>query len=482
MVQPSLLFLFSAIACLSSLIAMADLPSEKCPDLTGTVVQPNDPAYDKARLVSNYYPSKNKHPRAIVYCNNVQDVQNAVRWANCQNLSVRVRSGGHNHEGFSTGDDVLLIDVSKMKGVSVDKSKRQATVEPGITGGELYTLLSRQGLTQAGGTCADVGLSGLVLTGGMGPLARLHGLTCDTLVSFDMVDAHGEILHATKDNEHKDLFWACCGGGAGNFGILVSMVLNVFPAQEVTWFNIGWDWDQPVDKVISKWQEFFQKEDKRWFSHLDVWAKAFPKDQLKKQPVKVIGIFYGQPDEARSLLAPFLSIGKPGSVVIEKVDWRKSITEFEDSTTVFLTDKPEYKSTGAYAMEPLPPEAVKIVTDTLRESESPLLNFLMFSLGGAIADKKPDETAYFYRDAKFFLCYSSQWLKAQDDVKSVQELDRLRDRLLPYSQGDYTGNPDRSLKDPLKVYYGDNVDKLREVKRKYDPKNLFRFEQGVPPA
>lgn len=474
-------FIVCIWSCFFIAAATSEAFQENCPSLTGTVVKPGDSSYEKSRLVSNYYTSKNKRPDTIVYATSAIDVQNAVKWAKCQKLPVRIRSGGHNHEGFSTGNDAVVIDVSKMKDVIVDKEKKQATLQPGITGGELYSLLSKLGLTQAGGTCADVGLSGLVLTGGMGPLSRLHGLTCDTLVSFDMVNAQGEILHVTKDNEHKDLFWAACGGGAGNFGVLTSMVLNIFPAQKVTWFNIGWDWNQPVEQVIKKWQEFFQKGDKKWFSHLDVWAKAFPKDELKKEPVKVIGIYYGSPEEAKELLAPFLSIGKPNSQIIELVEWHNAIKEFEDATTVFLTDKPEYKSTGAYAMQPLPEDALKIVVDTLRNTDNPLLNFLMFSLGGAISDKKPTDTAYFYRDAKYFVCYSSQWLKESDDKKSIRELDTLRDRLLPYAFGDYTGNPDQSLKDPLKVYYGDNVERLRQIKKKYDPDNLFRFEQGITP-
>ena len=130
------------------------------------------------------------------------------------------------------------------------ETKNIATIQPGITGGELYSQLFKEGLTQVGGTCADVGISGLVLTGGMGPLIRKHGLTCDNLLSFEMVNADGEILQINSHNEHKDLFWAACGGGAGNFGILTSLTMKVYPADKVTWFNIGWDWNQPVEKCL----------------------------------------------------------------------------------------------------------------------------------------------------------------------------------------------------------------------------------------
>lgn len=456
--------------------------SQNCPTLTGRVVWKDEPTYDKARLVSNYYTSKDRFPRAIVYTQNTQDVQNAVLWARCNKVPIRIRSGGHHHEGYSTGTGVLLIDVSEMKQLEVDKSTNVATIQPGLNNLELYSQLFQQGLTHVGGTCSEVGLSGLVLSGGMGPLLRRVGLTCDSLVSVDIVDAQGKVLHATKDNEYKDLFWATCGGGGGNFGVITSMQINVYPVTDVTWFNIGWDWNQPIDQVIAEWQNFFGKPDRNWFSHLDVWSKPFPSDKLKKLPVKALGVFWGTPEEARQQLAPLLNVGNPSTQTIELVDWDKAIKLIEDSTAVFLTDKPEYKSSGAFAMNPLPPQALNILHKTLADSSSPLFNVLLFSMGGASADIAPTDTAYYYRDAKFFINYSIQWLNAKEDQKQKSELATLRQRLLPYTVGDYIGNPDPDLKDYLTTYYGANAEKLKSIKRKYDPENIFQFEQSIPPA
>lgn len=458
-----------------------NLQTEECPELTGRVVWPDQKEYDKSRLVSNYYTSKNSRPDAIIYCKNTQDVQNAVKWALCKKVPVRIRSGGHNHEGFSTGNGIV-IDVSEMKKVEVNHTTNIATIQPGITGGELYHYLYKEGLTQVGGTCGDVGISGLVLTGGMGPLLRHYGLTCDTLISLEMVNAKGEIITVTKDNEFKDLFWACRGGGGGNYGVVTSIVLQTYPAKKVTWFNIGWDWSQPFEQVINTWQELFANGDKKWFSHIDLWAKQFPAGKLNKQPLKVLGVYYGTPEDAKKDLEPFLKLGQPKEHTIELVEWVQAIKNFEDATAVFLTDKPEYKSSGAYAMKPLPKEAVRIIVDTLQNSSSPLLNVLLFSMGGACADIAPTDSAYFYRKATFFVDYSIQWLKPEEDKMQIAELDALRTKLLPYTIGDYVGNPDRSLKDYLKVYFGDNAERLRCVKRKYDPNNLFQFEQGILPA
>lgn len=467
-------------AFIFSLVFSTALQATTCPELSGWVVLPNQGAYNESRLVSNYYTSKNRYPDAIVYCKTTQDVQNAVKWASCKKIPVRVRSGGHNHEGFSTGSG-LVIDVSKMKEVEVNSITHIATIQPGIRGGELYAVLYKEGLTQVGGTCADVGISGLALTGGMGPLLRKYGLTCDTLIALEMVNAKGDVMYVTKDNEYKDLFWACRGGGAGNFGVVISIMLQVYPAPKVTWFNIGWNWNQPFEEIINTWQKLFSNGDKKWFSHIDIWAKHFPSEKLKKLPLKVLGVYYGTAVEAKKDLEPLLKIGQPQEQTIELIDWVQAIKNFEDATAVFLTEKPEYKSSGAYAMQPLPKEAVKIIVDTLQNSHSPLFNVLLFSLGGACSDISPTDSAYFYRKAVFFLDYSIQWLNLEEDKKQIAELDALRTKLLPYTTGDYIGNPDLSLKDYLNVYFGDNVERLRRIKCKYDPTNLFQFEQVITP-
>lgn len=464
------------------LLAIPLLGEEKAPELTGKVIYPSSADYDKSRLVSNYYTSKDRFPAVIVYSEKAEDVQNAVKYARAHRLPIRIRSGGHNHEAYSTGNNAILIDVSKMKKVSVDKTKNPAiaTIGPGLNNLELYKQLNEQNLTHVGGTCSEVGLSGLVLTGGMGPLLRRVGLTCDSLVGFDMVNAKGDLIHVTKDNEYKDLFWASCGGGGGNFGVITSLDLRVYPTETVTWFNIGWDWNQPVDKIISAWQDFFAIQDKRWFSHLDLWSKAFPSDKIKKAPIKVLGFFWGTPEEARKALEPLYQAGKPTFEVIETVGWDKAIANIEESTAVFLTEKPEYKSTGAFVKKTLPAEGIQTIAKALEDSKSPLFNVLLFSMGGATAEIPADATAYYYRDDLFFINYSIQWLNKEDDESQKAEIATLRAKLLPYTEGNYVGNPDPNIKDYMTSYYGKNADRLKCVKLKYDPDNVFNHEQSIP--
>lgn len=459
------------------LVSVNLMALDPCPELTGKIVTKENQDYDKLRLVSNYYASKNRFPEVIVYCQNTRDVQNAILWARCHKKPIRIRSGGHHHEGFSTATGSLVIDVSEMKHLSVEN--QIATVGPGMTGGSLYQALFEKGLTQVGGTCSDVGISGLILTGGMGPLLRREGMACDSLVEIEMVDAHGKVLVATKDNEHKDLFWASQGGGGGNFGVVTAIKLKVYPAPEVTWFNIGWDWSAPVEDIITTWQDLFLPDDRKWFSHLDIWAKVFPKEKFQKQPIKALGVFWGTPEEAKRALDPLLQIGKP-KIQIETSTWKRAIKEFEEATAVFITDKPEYKSTGAFAKDKLPKEAVAMVVESLEKATSPLFNFLLFSLGGKAAEFSPDATAYFYRKSPFFVCYTNQWVNENEDQEQSRAIDSLRTRLLPFASGDYIGNPDRSLKNYLEDYYGNNVERLKQIKKRYDPENVFHFEQSIP--
>lgn len=474
-----LLFLAITLVLCAFYTFTRSIKKQNQPKLTGTVIRKDNERYEKSRLVSNYYTSKDKFPKLIVYCQNTQDVQNAVLYARSHKIAIRVRSGGHHHEGYSTGTDALIIDVSEMKNLQINKKTRIATAQPGLTNLELYSNLFEHSLTHVGGTCSDVALSGLVLSGGMGPLVRRVGLSCDSLVAFDMVDANGKIIHATKDNKHKDLFWATQGGGGGNFGIIVSLDINVYPVSQVTWFNIGWDWDAPVAKIIESWQNFFERQEIKWFSHLDIWGKKFPAKKLHKKPIKALGFFWGTPEDARTQLAPLLTLGKP-SVILKQVNWSEAIRSIEESTAVFITDKPEYKSSGAFARKKLPAEAIAIMVKTLEHSPSQLLNVLLFSMGGAAAKVAPTATAYFYRDALFFINYTTQWLNSKEDQKHKTELKMLREKLMPYTVGDYIGNPDPDLNNYLRDYYGSNADKLIRIKQKYDPENIFKFEQSIP--
>jgi FAD/FMN-containing dehydrogenase len=196
--------------------------------LTGLVVDRCSPLYNEARMDFNSRFSL--CPRYIVFAQDVHDVQTAILWARRHNLPLRARSGRHSYEAYSLVNGGLVIDVSPLNKVILDRKKGRATIGAGANLTTVYTELWNQGkVTIPGGSCGGVGIAGLTLGGGFGLISRLLGLTCDALVSLEMVDANGRIIHASP-NENADLFWASCGGGGGNFGVVTEFTFNDTPS------------------------------------------------------------------------------------------------------------------------------------------------------------------------------------------------------------------------------------------------------------
>ena len=183
--------------------------------LTGRVVTPDDPFYQELRQV--YNRAVNKFPLAIVFCQNEADVSNAVLWSRSHCVSLRIRSGGHNYEGYSTGNDILDIDLSEFNQIAINEALSLVTVQGGVTNKQVYETVSALGYPFPGGTCPTVGVSGYALGGGWGLSCRYLGLGCDNLVQLRLVNYEGVVLTAS-DTENPDLYWALRGGGGGNFG------------------------------------------------------------------------------------------------------------------------------------------------------------------------------------------------------------------------------------------------------------------------
>lgn len=212
--------------------------------LTGRIVVPTDPDYDVARMNLNL--SIPKLPCIIVFCQNNKDVCNALKWARERHIPFRLRSGRHSYENFSLLNRGLIIDVSEMHRITVNTEKLTATIEAGANLGTVYKELWNYGVTIPAGTSASVGVVGLALGGGIGMLSRLFGLTCDQLMEVEMVQACGKFgakLIRANEQENSNLFWACRGGGGGNFGIVTSLTFRVHPIKNVSIFSITWEWE-----------------------------------------------------------------------------------------------------------------------------------------------------------------------------------------------------------------------------------------------
>src|SRR5262249_12412987 len=221
--------------------------------LTGQVLLPEDAAYDQARQLWN--GEIDKHPAAIVRCADTQDVVRTVRWARSRGRALSVRGGGHDFAGRALRDDGVVIDLSRMRSVAIDPATRTARVQGGATAGDLIDAAQRDGLATTTGTISSVGLAGLTLGGGYGPLMGKYGLVADNVLSAQVVTADGQLVTASA-TEHSDLFWGLRGGG-GNFGVVVSLEYRLLPIAQVLSGLLLYPLDQ-AEAALSHYAEFIK--------------------------------------------------------------------------------------------------------------------------------------------------------------------------------------------------------------------------------
>ncbi|RNB91281.1 FAD-binding oxidoreductase [Brevibacillus fluminis] len=439
--------------------------------LTGRIVTPNDPEYEQARINNNL--SVARFPKIIVFCQNTQDVVNALTWVRKKRMPFRVRSGRHSYENFSLVNGGLIIDVSEMNSIKVDRNAMTAKIEAGAALGKVYRQLWKHGATIPAGTEGSVGLVGLTLGGGIGMLTRIFGLTCDNLLEVEMVVASGptETKQVTASkSSNSDLFWACCGGGGGNFGIVTSLTFKLHPIQNVSIFSITWGWDD-FEEAYTAWQTWAPSTDTRLTSEIELFAKDV--DRITAQ-----GEFVGSVATLKKLLKPLTSTGSPKSISIKEVTYIEAVRFFDEPSG---NEPANRKRSGSFITAPLPLEAILTMKQWLAHAPNEHASLWHQSLGGAAAQIRPEETAYFYRDAIIAQEYLTKWNNPGEERQNVRWIRNVRQALSPYTTGDYVNWPDRFIRNWPKAYYGENFPRLREVKTAYDPTNLFRFPQSIPP-
>lgn len=329
------------------------------PELTGRIVVPESPQYDAARQVFNQY--FNRFPSIIVYAGNTQDVVNAIRWARCRNVPVRIRSGGHNYEGLSALNNGMVIDMSNMKSIWSDPKRGIAIVQPGVENNEIYHALGEKGMVVPGGVCPTPAIAGVGLGGGHSMLVRAFGLTLDHLLEVEMVDASGRILYANA-HRNADLFWALRGGGGGNFGICTAFCFRTCPIGTVCMADIGWSLDD-MEPVLKAWQDLtLPGTDKRLTPILTIssgtaWTGEAPKTQGEQpSPVNMQAIYLGPLARLRELLQPLLASGTPQRVLIKELPWLEAVDRLSapQPHSRFLSKVPIPLSMGCCLIRPLP--------------------------------------------------------------------------------------------------------------------------------
>ncbi len=438
----------------------------------GEIITPDDLRYNQARQIWNR--AIQKFPAAIVYCENTDDVCASIAFARSHHIPIRIRSGGHNYEGYCTGDEVLVIDVSNIKDLDLNTRHSTVTVGTGVNFRQLYNTVGAKGYPFPGGNCPTVAASGFTLGGGWGYSSRKFGLGCDSLLEAEMVDYKGRLLTANKE-KNQDLFWALRGAGGGNFGVVTSLTFKLPPKSgEVTLFELFFP------KATLKDQVHFMGIFQKWIDTVDDNINASggmynTRDDGIYNYLR--GICYGSKRETEALLQPFLALGnveatfKSGSFLDAMHDIGNSYPPFETfkSTGRFVN---EYYCTDKLA------ELASIVNQK-RPTNSILTSISVYGLGGKVQDVNKHDTAFYFRDARYIVLIQSVWEDNRYKEANVRwVLDNFQ-YIYGITEGSYINFPLLQLPNYACNYFGGNVPRLERVKHLYDPYNVFNFPQSI---
>lgn len=437
--------------------------------LRGALLLAGDAGYDEARRVLN--ESINKHPALIVQPTGVADIRNAVTFSRERNLLLAVKCGGHSPSGKSTCDGGMQIDLSRFRSARVDPFTRRAYVAGGSLLGEMDHETMAFGLVTTAGTVSHTGVAGLTLGGGFGRLARRFGLALDNVRAVDIVTADGRLLHASAD-ENADLYWGVRGGG-GNFGIVTGFEFGLHPMQRQI---VGGEVMFPIDRARELF-EFYGDYSSN--APDDLYVDAFMQLPPGGKPGACgIGVCYSGPAEgAEKLLAPLRKFGTPIADTIKPQDY----VALQRSS-----DRSDPRNEGTYLksgfISDFKDSMVSALVDGFQpDPERGTIVFFQHS-GGAIGRVAVDATAFPHRHSKHNMFAIVSWKLDRDAAPHVRYVKDYWATLEPFTDGFYTvevGNEAQSIVD---ANYQGNIGRLRTLKKKYDPGNLFRLNANVEPA
>ncbi|WP_224336737.1 FAD-binding oxidoreductase [Haloprofundus halobius] len=443
----------------------------------GEVLLPSDEEYDEARRIWN--GMIDKRPAVIAYCSGTADVVAAVRFAREHDLPLAVRGGGHNVAGTAVCDDGLVVDLSAMDGVFVDPDARRVRAQGGATLGDVDRETQLFGLATPLGVVSDTGIAGLTLNGGLGHLRREYGLSLDSLTSVELVTADGSVLKAS-DDENPDLFWAVRGGG-GNFGVVTSFEYELHAVGPAVFGLFVWFRGDDVTAALRAFRDYSAGAS-REASVLPFYATVpeldeFPEDAWGESAVAFLGCYDGSTEDAEAEFEALRTVADP------LVDFSgvMAYTELQSMLDEDYPDGLRYYWKSSYVTD-LTDEVLDLVVRYGEERPSPLSTVDIWHLGGAISDVAPDETAFWHRDAPFMVTFEANWEAPETDDANVawarNGLAELRE--MDVAAGAY-GNFPGFGEDPARTLFGDNYDRLVEIKTEYDPENVFRLNQNVVP-
>jgi FAD/FMN-containing dehydrogenase len=439
------------------------------------VLLSGSPAPNKFNFDASYSKRKQLTPQVRVVASSPQAVGNTIRWAAGNGVSFAIRSGGHSYEGFSQNAD-LVIDVRGMAAIQLSTDRKSVSIGSGASLGAVYKALEPSGRAIPAGTCFPVGVAGHSLGGGFGLLGRPFGLACDSVLSMEVVDASGNTLNASPQ-ENPDLFWALRGGGNGSFGVVTKFNFRTSVVNLVAKFAITWK--KPVTqaaKIVLAWQD--------WLDNLS--SAVTCTLHLTKEPGGLIAVHIAglSVDSQTRLTAELKRLQKlAGSADMLST----STLTFARAATIFNGGGPAYgsvlmKGKSDYVTAAMSEQGVLTLLQGLQKAPGKIA-VLLDSYGGAINKTAPDATAFFHRgNTRYLIQYFMQWESPAISGTNIAMMQALYAEMRPYVSGQsYVNYCDLDLGEGYaKAYWGDNLPRLTKIKAAFDPKNVFRHAQSVP--
>lgn len=446
--------------------------------LLGTVLVPGEAGYEDSRTVWN--AMIDRKPSIIVRCLGVADVVTSVQFAREHNLLLSIKGGGHNIAGLATADGVIMLDMSLMRGVWVDKEKRIAHAQAGCLLGDLDRETQVEGLATVLGFVSLTGIAGLTLGGGFGYLTRRWGWTTDNIVGMDVVTADSRVVRASSD-ENADLLWGLRGGG-GNFGIVTGIDYKLYPVgPEVIGGVVAWPASE-APKVIELYRTLSENAPRELtlvtFMRPAPPAPWLPKNMHGEPIVAILACYTGDLEEGEKLVAPIKSFGNPiGDVLV-----RRPYTQVQS-----LLDGTQPKGRRYYWKSEYLPRIEPALDEKFIEHAaripSPHSAVILFQIDGALNEFEDDHSPVGNRDARYVLNIGGSWEQANEDKANVDWAREAWNDLKPFSTGGTYINfltedegPER-----IEAALGSGLTRLAEVKKNWDPENVFRTNRNIKP-
>jgi FAD/FMN-containing dehydrogenase len=449
---------------------------------SGPIITPSHPDYDQARRVWNGMIER--YPALIARCRTVADVVAAVGFARAQSLLVAVRGGDHNVAGHATCDGGIVIDLSLMKDIAVDPTARVAHAAAGVTWGELDAATQQLGLATPGGVFSDTGIAGLTLGGGFGWLRNAYGLACDNLLAAEVVTAAGHVVTASE-TERPELLWGLRGGG-GNFGIVTRFTYRLHPVGPEVAFVFAFH-DGEGDNMARglRFYRDYSESAPDLVSTIAFCGVIPPHGELFSEaihlrPFVAFGALYAGPaEEGERVLQPLRDFGTP------LADF-SGVMPYVEAQQAFDADYPDglryyWKSLNLARMDD---EVIERIVAHARRQPSPLSTTDIWHVGGAVTRVEPEASAFYGRQAAYLLSPEANWEDPADDAANIGWLRAFIDDMREFSDGsrylNFAGFQEEG-EDMMRDGFGPHYRRLVELKRAYDPDNLFRLNQNIVP-